>query len=159
MKKKNQQVAMVPISVVAPGDSDKIADTDAANMGMVKVKEIDMRALKSLGIEIDGAGSVSVDKGCAFITKRAAINCIQKLEAMIPTADPEGIHAIAGSLAKLAKAMGEIISKTLGSSHHVPKDGAGEAKPRRSFPVGGTAVFAHEAHFHTSGEPPKQNQQ
>jgi len=139
----------VPLQIVAPGNSENITNDDAVSMGMVKIDCVDVKRLRELGIEVQGAGTMLVDKGGGYIHKRVLTNCALKLESMVEGAGEEEIHNIAASLSKLAKAMADIISKAGSASE---EKAAGD-KPRRTFSPNSTAIFANSVHINDDGQP------
>lgn len=130
----------------APGDAALIEKDDAVDLDLVKISQDDMRSWRKLGLELEQAGAVHVDGGAAYITKRVAIGALEALESQLKDANGEELHLLAGSIAKLCRAMADIISKTRGGVSENKQPQA----PRRTFAPNQTAVFAKEVHIHES---------
>jgi hypothetical protein len=152
------------------------AEEDLKRLGLVRVNQNSFESLKRLGVYLKSAGVLKTQRGRAFVTQEQVSYAIQQALARLtgeetlasgkkrPLKNKDAIELLrtvgylAGQLTDVQRFVVEM--EEIGSpSGTIPEP---PARANQAFeagkpvvPAGTTAVFAREAHFHTTTEAPK----
>ena len=136
------------LALTVPANTDLLngaaGEETARSMGMVKFSAGRLKELTDLGIEIEQAGSVRTDRGSAFLTRDAVLDCVAQFKKRIADAELDDLCEISGAMLKLSKSIQLLSEKNMGGDSAPAQKQA----PRRAFVAGQNAQFHVHNHVH-----------